>query len=71
MFEYLLKVYDAGAHLSLTLCLVVCTYKVEESLLDKVSMALKNCAQGLNFYILMKKNQLPAERKDVEKFDSL
>ena len=51
--------------------LMVCTHKPEVLWLDEIAEALRNCAEGLDSYILMKQNMLYADRKAISEHDKV
>jgi hypothetical protein len=46
-------------------------HKVEIVWLDETAEALRNCAEGLDSYLLMKKNLLLDEQMKLDKLDSV
>ena len=50
--------------------MTLCAYAPEVVWLDEAAEALRNCASGLDSYLLARQNTLPAIRKQLDKADS-
>ena len=72
LFAFLTKLFNiehSPARISLMFSLMVCTHKPEVLWLDEIAEALRNCAEGLDSYILLKQNMLYADRKAISAHD--
>ena len=73
LFAYLGKVFNDERSIcrhALTFSLAVCTHKPEVIYLDEITEALRNCATGLDSYLLMKMNMMPSQQKSLNGVDT-
>ena len=60
----------SACRFSLMFLLTACSYKPDVVWLDEAAEALRNCANGLNAYLLARQNSLPKVRKQLEVVDT-
>jgi hypothetical protein len=73
-FDFIAGLYLADESIPKTIlqfCMMMCAHKPEVTWLDEISEALKNCAEGLNSYLIMYSN-LPFQHqirlKPIDKY---
>ena len=72
LFDFLSKMFhgkNSPSHICMMLSVMTFSHKPEIIWLDEIAEALRNCAEGLDSYLLMKSNLLHRERMTLAKVD--